>query len=228
MKPSNPFQGITQYFDPLDPNSDPRLPGRPGAGQLPSYLPTQSGAPVNPFAGVMNGMNPAGFARPEAQQWLQQALAAPNMQGWSQPAPGAGGGGAAVPAGGGADAAALGQQVKQASNQYGRAQRTSLYGNLATSLATGGPVGAGISLLTTGLGQLAGLTSNGGWMDTGLDGGYATSLLPKIGYMKGPRGTVRRKDPETGKLGPPVAASSVFGQLFKYIQDNGLTPKMAG
>lgn len=46
-------------------------------------------APGNPFSALMAQMNPSGFARPEASQWLQQAFSGQYMPGWGAPmAPG--------------------------------------------------------------------------------------------------------------------------------------------
>ena len=54
------------------------------------YRPAVQPSPTNPFAALMQQMGPQGFARPEAQAWMQQALSGVNMPGWGRPmAPGA-------------------------------------------------------------------------------------------------------------------------------------------
>lgn len=69
---------------------------QPQAGMVPQQVPMPQ-QPM-PFADIMGQMPQQGFARPEAQQWMQQAMTSPYMQGWAPngtggatpPAPGPG------------------------------------------------------------------------------------------------------------------------------------------
>lgn len=85
MKTSNPFDALL-----------PRLQGLLGGAAAPAAPPAPAPAPppapvqpANPFAGLMEQMPTSGWGNPDAQAWMQQALASPYMQGWGgQPAAG--------------------------------------------------------------------------------------------------------------------------------------------
>lgn len=84
--------------------------GQIGNGNLPTLPPANANpqppyAGGNPFASIPGTMPASGFARPEAQAWLTQALGSPYMQGWPQQAGGANG---TVPVGGGGTGAVPG------------------------------------------------------------------------------------------------------------------------
>lgn len=67
------------------PTTQPKLPP---ANTNPT---TGSGGGASPFAALTQNMPQSGFARPGAQEWMQQTLSAPYMQGWAQQAGGANG-----------------------------------------------------------------------------------------------------------------------------------------
>lgn len=90
-------------FAPIGQNLGAMLPGSaPPQVPLPPVAPPATPPPANPFAGMVAGMPQSGWSG-GGQQWAQQALDAPYMQGWGQPqrppgatgpAPAAGGTGA--------------------------------------------------------------------------------------------------------------------------------------
>lgn len=195
---------------------------------------TNAPAPVNPFGNLMQSLPASGWSNPNAQAWTQQALSSPYLQGWSGPSPAAGapssGAAPALPPGSVAppltseQKKAIGKQVSGVTT----AKRNGVYSGVLSGLATGGPVGAGVALATSALGNFV---NTGGWFDSGIDGAWAKKTMMEHGWYPGPRGTYRRPASPDGKLNgkwaETIGGAKAVAELASLIQQYGLTPKKA-
>ena len=205
-----------------------------------------SSLPQTPFTGLMNQMPQSGFARPEAQQWMQQALGGPQMAGWGP------GWGNAPAAGSIAGASTGGQATPSPSGVFGQLQNIINQGKPTTgqknleavqnfaSMAipaalsgmggTAGAIGSalgGASALGP-LGFMAGTAlsvinkysaSDNGWMNTGLSAlGDTGAMAEQLGYKKVSRGKMGTW--YTGPDGKRVSNDQMAPKLFEQHVKN--------
>jgi hypothetical protein len=201
-------------------------------GQYLTPPPTGGGSPMiqSPFAGLAGQMNPAGFARPEAQQWLQQALQDPYMAGWGQPQAPQPGNTGIVPPGatgptGGGQYGGTGvpltddqkEQIKKQINAFSGKRRNDALTSFGTSLASSALMGSNPAGMAVGL-ALQFATQNQGFLNTGVKPNWARKILAEHGYKVAGGGKVLTYMTPDGKR---IGGSKLAAELIALIQQYG-------